>query len=55
VRLGPLKLRANFTIAQKNVTAMQKIFILLGLLLATGGCQGRYHRLGMMEKKEEAS
>ncbi|MFM2428423.1 MAG: hypothetical protein RL012_307 [Bacteroidota bacterium] len=33
---------------------MQKIFILLGLLLAIGGCQGMSHRLGMVEGKEEA-
>ncbi len=33
---------------------MQKIAVLLGLLLAIGGCQGTHQRLGIMGGKEEA-
>lgn len=33
---------------------MQKTVILLGFLLAIGGCQGMHQRLDMMEGKEEA-
>lgn len=38
----------------KNFTTIQKRLILLGLLLAIGGCQGIHQCLGMMEGKEEA-